>query len=233
MRALFAALLVALLVPPAAAAPTDATQYDAFFLWAGVKPQPALTNARSLYLLHGQVDDGEPVRLIAQRPALPRIKDAGVWMVVRVETLDWPEAVYDQVLAALARWRAAGNDVVGLQIDFDAGTRHLERYASFLADLRKRLPADHRLSITGLLDWSSNGDPAGLAALAGVVDEVVLQIYQGRRVIPGYAGYLAALRRLQVPFRIGLLQGGDWEAPDHLAGNPWFRGYVVFLVNQE
>ena len=232
MRALFATLLLAVLISQAAAAPTDATQYDAFFLWAGVKPQPVLANARSLYLLQGQVEDGDPVRLVAQRPAVPKIADANVWMVVRVETLDWPDAVYKQVLAALARWRAAGSNVVGLQIDFDAGTRHLERYASFLADLRKRLPREYRLSITGLLDWSSNGDPAGLAALGGVVDEVVLQIYQGRRVIPGYAGYLAALDRLRVPFRIGLLQGGEWEAPDRLAGNPWFRGYVVFLVNE-
>jgi hypothetical protein len=191
-----------------------------------------LTSARSLYLLQGQVDDGDPVRLVAQRPAVPKIPHADVWMVVRVETLDWPDPVYKQVLAALARWRAAGSNVVGLQIDFDAGTRHLERYASFLADLRKRLPREYRLSITGLLDWSSNGDPAGLAALGGVVDEVVLQIYQGRRVIPGYAGYLAALDRLRVPFRIGLLQGGEWEAPDRLAANPWFRGYVVFLVNE-
>jgi hypothetical protein len=232
MRTLFAALLFARLVTPAAAAPTIATDYDAFFLWAGVKPQPQLANARSLYLLQGQVDDGDPVRLIAQRPAVPKVADAEVWMVVRVETLDWPDSVYSQVLAALARWRAAGNKVVGLQIDFDAGTRHLEKYASFLGDLRKRLPLDCRLSITGLLDWSSNGDPAGLAALGAVIDEVVLQIYQGRRVIPGYAGYLAALERFQVPFRIGLLQGGDWEAPDHLVGNPWFRGYVVFLVNE-
>lgn len=217
----------------AVAAPTDAGDYDAFFLWAGVKPQPLLAEARSLYLLQGQVTDGDPVRLVAQRPALPRVSSADVWMVVRVETLDWPVAVYTQVLAALSRWRAAGNKVLGLQIDFDAGTRHLDKYAAFLADLRKRLPDDCRLSITGLLDWSSNGDPAGLAALRGVVDEVVLQIYQGRRVIPGYAGYLAALDRLEIPFRIGLLQGGEWDAPKDLAGNPWFRGYVVFLVNAD
>jgi hypothetical protein len=231
MRAILAAVLM-VLASPAAAAPTDARDYDAFFLWAGVKPQPVLAEARSLYLLQGQVDDSDPVRLVSQRPALPRISKADVWMVVRVETLAWPDAVYNQVLAALARWRAAGNKVAGLQIDFDAGTRHLENYAAFLADLRQRLPDDCRLSITGLLDWSSNGDPAGLAALGGVVDEVVLQIYQGRRVIPGYAGYLAALDRLEIPFRIGLLQGGEWEAPGHLAGNPWFRGYVVFLVNE-
>lgn len=232
LRALLAALLLALLVQPASAAPTDAADHDAFFLWAGVKSQPHLARARRLYLLQGQVENGEPVRLVAQRQAVPRIAHADVWMAVRVETLAWPEKVHEQVLAALARWRAAGSNVVGLQIDFDAGTRHLERYASFLADLRKRLPQEYRLSITGLLDWSSNGDPAGLAALGGVVDEVVLQIYQGRRVIPGYAGYLASLDRLRIPFRIGLLQGGDWEAPDQLARNPWFRGYVVFLVNE-
>jgi hypothetical protein len=231
MRALLVALLIAW-ASPVVAAPTDAGDYDAFFLWAGVKPQSVLAGARSLYLLQGQVDDGDPVRLISQRPALPKVSEAGVWMVVRVETLDWPDTVYNQVLATLGRWRAAGNKVVGLQIDFDAGTRHLENYATFLADLRKRLPADCRLSITGLLDWSANGDPAGLAALGGVVDEVVLQIYQGRRVIPGYAGYLAALDRLEIPFRIGLLQGGDWEAPVRLADNPWFRGYVVFLINE-
>ena len=71
----------------------------------------------------------------------------------------------------------------------------------------------------------------GLDALAGAVDEVVLQIYQGRRVIPGYAGYLARLDRMKIPFRIGLLQGGEWQAPPGLEANPHFRGYVVFLLN--
>jgi hypothetical protein len=77
----------------------------------------------------------------------------------------------------------------------------------------------------------SNGDPQGLAALAGVVDEVVLQIYQGPRVIPGYADYLAKLDRLKIPFRIGLLQGGERRMPRQLPSNPWFRGFVIFLRN--
>jgi hypothetical protein len=47
-----------------------------------------------------------------------------------------------------------------------------------------RLPGN--LGVTGLLDWGANGDRAGLDALAGTVDKVVLQIYQGRHVIPGY-----------------------------------------------
>jgi hypothetical protein len=227
------ALMVAALLAgtPARAEPVDAARHDSFWLWAGVKPQPVLAQAERIYLLQGQVTAHNPVRLVAQRPALPRIAHADVWMAVRAETLRWPDAIHAQLLTQLARWRAAGNRVVGVQIDFDARTRHLADYADFLADLRRRLPADCRLGITGLLDWSANGDPAGLDALAGTVDEVVLQIYQGRRVIPGYADYLARLDRLKVPFRIGLLQGGDWVAPAGLEANPNFRGYVVFLVN--
>jgi hypothetical protein len=230
-RFVLALCLTLLLAAPTHANPAAIEDHDAFWLWAGVQPQPALVKAQRLYLLQGQVEASQPARLVAQRPAVPRLATPEVWMVIRVETLDWTPAIYDQVLASLARWRAAGNAVVGIQIDFDAGTRHLENYAAFLSDLRRRLPADCRLGITGLLDWSANGDPKGLAALGGVVDEVVLQIYQGRHVIPGYEAYLARLDRLRIPFRIGVLQGGDWQPPADLAANPWFKGTVLFLVN--
>ena len=209
----------------------DAASYDAFWLWAGVRPQPVLARARRLYLLAAQVTASSPVRLQAQRPAPPSVRGPAVWPVVRVETLAWTPEVLAQVLAIPQRWRLAGCRVEGLQIDFDARTRRLADYARFLRDLRTRLPRDCALGVTGLLDWSANGDPAGLDAVAGVVDEVVLQIYQGRRVIPGYAAYLARLDRLRSPFRIGLLQGGEWRPPAGLERHPWFRGYVVFLRN--
>ncbi len=234
MRIASLALALALIAGPAEAAPVDARDHDHFWLWAGVEPQPVLRQARSLYILAGEVTArGGPVRLVAQRAAAPRARGPEIWMAVRVETLRWPPPVYDQLLATLARWRAAGGRIAGVQIDFDARTRHLADYASFLADLRTRLPADCRLGITGLLDWSANGDPAGLAALAGVVDEAVLQIYQGRSVIPGYQSYLASLDRLPLPFRIGILQGGDWTPPPALARNPNYRGTVVFLLNPD
>lgn len=216
---------------PAAAAVVEARDHRAFWLWAGVRPQPALAGAETVYLLQGEVEEGAPARLAARRPAIPRVAGADVWLVVRAATLAWPPEVYAQLLRALRDWRAAGDRVVGLQVDFDAATRGLGGYAAFLRDLRARLPADCRLGITGLLDWSANGDPAGLAALAGTVDEAVLQVYQGRSVIPGYAAYLDRLDRMTVPFRIGLPQGGEWTAPEGLERRPLFRGYVVFLRN--
>jgi hypothetical protein len=37
---------------------------------------------------------------------------------------------------------------------------------------------------------------------------------------------------LHVNFRIGLLQGGEWQEPPDLKANPFFDGHVVFLLNQ-
>ena len=217
-----------------AAAPpgrVDAHDYSSFWLWAGVRVQPVLETAERVYLLEGEVETGQPAGIVSRRSAVPHVPRAEVWLVLRVETLDWPPELYKQLRRELAAWLGAGNHVIGVQIDFDARTHHLAGYAAFLRELRQRLPADCRLGITGLLDWSANGDPAGLDALAGTVDEAVLQIYQGRHVIRGYAAYLERLGRMKVPFRIGLLQGGEWRAPASLTRNPLFRGYVVFLRN--
>ncbi len=229
---LLLAMALLLAAPVAAAGAVDARDHDAFWLWAGVQPQPVLAQARRIYLLQAEVPASGVPRLVSQRAALPHVGHCDVWMVLRVERIDWTLALFDQVQLQLRRWRAAGNRVVGLQIDFDAGTRNLDRYLGFLRELRTRLPADYQLGITGLLDWSVNGRAEVVDALATVVDEVVLQIYQGRRVIPDYPRYVARLGALHVPFRIGLLQDGDWQPPDGLQRNPFFRGYVVFLHNR-
>ena len=233
--ALLLCLLVSLTTSPAAAQIVQAEDYDAFWLWAGVAPQPLLAKARTLYVLQGQVEAPRhgpgAVRLIAQGAAPARVGHGEIWLAYRAHTLRWTPAIYAQMLARLERWRAAGTPVAGVQIDFDARTRHLDEYDAFLRDLRKRLPAGCRLSITGLLDWGAGRDPAALNALGGVVDEVVIQTYQGRRTIANYSAYLNRFDRLRFPFKIGLIQGGDWRAPPGLETNPWFRGYVVFLKN--
>jgi Protein of unknown function (DUF3142) len=209
----------------------DVKDHDTFWLWAGVKPQPVLKDAKTVYLHYGEVKAVPEGQLQVMRPNAPRTSKQEIWLVVRAESLQWSPATYNTLFKALDDWSAAGNNLAGLQVDFDSKTRHLDRYAIFLAGLRRQLHAKYRLSITGLLDWSANGDPKGLAALGHVVDEIVVQVYQGRQTIPGYAHYLERLDRLDLPFRIGLVQGGDWKAPKSLNNNPDFRGYVVFLVN--
>ncbi len=223
-----AALALLACAGPGGSGKVDPQRYDSFFLWAGVAPPAWLDRAKSLYTLAGEVRAKRPDALVTLRATPQRAKPA-LWFVVRAERLDWSPALHAQVLRQLDRW-AAANRVEGLQIDFDTATKGLGNYAAFLADIRRRLPRRYKLSITGLMDWSANGDPAALAALAGTVDEVVVQTYQGRKTIPGYEDYFARLQRLPLPYRVALVEGGEWRAPKGLESDPEFRGYVVFLL---
>jgi hypothetical protein len=95
-----AALLFGIDAGPASPAPqiVDARDYDSFWLWAGVRSQPALAAAKRIYLLQGEVRVGEPVRLVNLRPATPHVQGSQVWLVVRVGTLARPPEVYAGLL---------------------------------------------------------------------------------------------------------------------------------------
>lgn len=236
---LIAALALALIPPPrpVAAGVVKAEQYSSFWLWGGVQTQPVLGQAQELYILQGQVVekkqlDRTQVAVVAQGMSVARLKQGKVWLVYRADTLNWTPATVQALVGRLQQWQQAGNPVVGLQVDFDVRTRHLPEYVAFLKQVRAALPRTYQLSITGLLDWSSNGDTEAINQLQQVVDEVVVQTYQGRKTIATYKRYLPALKRLKLPFKIGLIQQGEWVPDPTLEASPWFRGYVVFLQNQ-
>lgn len=208
----------------------DPSTYDAFYLWPGIKP-PEGSWPRTLYLLDGEIRPDGAARFVRLRPGTPHLPGTKLWLVVRLNRLDWSKAIDAVILADMRRWQEAGNRVVGLQVDFDAATRGIATYAHFLTGLRARLPHRWRLSVTGLMDWSANGDPHALAALRTVIDEVVVQTYQGHTTIPGYQSYFRQMAQFPIPFRVALVDGGEWLAPPILARQQMFRGYVVFLLH--
>ena len=210
----------------------DPRDYDSFFLWSGVRPPDHLPDAASVYVLWGELRADDPSRIVALRREVPRNPGPPLWLVIRAERLDWGADAYLQLLAEAERWRRAGNPLVGIQVDFDAATLRLGRYSAFLRDLRRRMPAELKLSATGLMDWTTGAEAKDLAALEGVLDEIVVQTYQGRETIAAYPRYLASLERLEIPYRIGLIEGGQWSAPGALARDPDFKGYVVFLTGR-
>ncbi|SXC96753.1 DUF3142 domain-containing protein [Klebsiella quasipneumoniae] len=226
-------LVIALLVGYAQAAErVDVCQHSAFWLWSGVKASDELRNAQTVYLHQGEVfkQAGE---VVFQRLGLPvsRLTFPSIWLTVRFTTLDVPPTIVPRIVRLMQRWQTAGNQVVGLQIDFDAGTYQLADYARFLRQLRQQLPPEFALGVTGLLDWAKTGDIATLNALA--VDELVVQSYQGRRTVANYQDYLPALSRLRIPFKLGLVQNGrrDKLAETQLQRSPYYRGTVVFMLN--
>ena len=213
----------------------DAASYRQFWLWGAVKPQPVLRQAQRLYLLQGHISQqGEAVRLQPQGLPPSPLKVPELWLSYRVATLEWQPGVVRDLLRQRAAWQAKGNRVIGIQIDFDAATPKLASYADFLRGLRQQLPADCQLGITGLLDWGANGDVTTLNGLSGVVDELVVQTYRGRTTVDHYEQYLPALQRLTLPFKLGLVQDGEWQLrwQQTFAAQPNYRGEVVFLLNR-
>lgn len=226
-------LVAALLAGEAQAAEiVTAHEHPAFWLWSGVKASDALKEAQTVYIHQGEVL-AQPDEVVFQRLGLPvsRLAFPSIWLTVRFTTLEVPPTIVPRIVRLMQRWQAAGNQVVGLQIDFDAATHQLADYARFLRTLRQQLPPEFALGVTGLLDWAKTGDVATLNSLA--VDELVIQSYQGRHTVDNYQAYLPALARLRIPFKLGLVQNGqrDVQAEAQLQKSPWYRGTVVFMLN--
>lgn len=214
-------------------AQVKAEHYDAFWLWSGVKAQPILNKANTLYVLQGQVvtNYNGQTYFISQGNGLIKSPPKNLWLVYRAHTLTWNDAIYDTISKQLTNWQQAGGHISGIQIDFDSPTGQLDTYLTFLTTLRAKLPKQYKLSVTGLLDWSKNADIATLNQFSKVIDELVIQTYQGQQTIANYQHYLQPLTKLTMPFKIGLVQYGEWQAPKKLTTNPYFKGYVIFLQN--
>ena len=147
------------------------------------------------------------------RPDLAALASSArpVRLVVRIEGARGPLAV-PALLARLspliARWRAAGLDLTGIEIDHDCATSALADYASWLQQLRRGLPGELRLSITALPSWL---DSPALDQLLAAVDDSVLQVHAverpDRSLFDGKQARqwtLAFARRTQHPFAVAL-----------------------------
>jgi hypothetical protein len=208
------------------------SSYRQFWLWGGIKPGAFLDRAETLYILQGHIASGGVFVRQGVAPAAVAIPE--LYLVYRLQALSWHPALLASILNQIAAWEHAGSRVAGIELDFDARTPRLAGYAAFLRDIRAALPRAYRLGVTGLLDWSTGGSPEAFQSLAGTVDEIVFQTYRGRQTIPGYRDYLAAVARLRLPFKIGIVEGGTWDrdAERRLASSPFYRGVVVFLTTR-
>ena len=130
--------------------------------------------------LDGHVVESSPhldVLARTARPVVPVIRISG-------RRPEWGENERNDLIrrsqTLVRRWRDAGVDVTGVEIDYDCPTSSLRRYAAFLSTLRQahqRARDDQRdvtLSITALPAWL---DSAYLRDLLQQVDEAVLQVH--------------------------------------------------------
>lgn len=203
-----------------------------YWLWPGAR-LPEQAHINRLYLLQGHfsartnrfIDQGVNAR------TLKRIKE--LMLVYRLDGLQSSSVVMQQVYLDLQAWKDRGNNLVGLQLDFDSATGDLALYEDFLREIRAQLPVKYQLSITGLMDWI-NYSPGNLNL--DFLDEVVLQTYQGTQSVSKLDLYLAKLVKQGSPFatsfKLGFVEGAILPEVHlaQIANDPDFRGCVTFLL---
>lgn len=211
----------------------NANDYDAFWIWGNIKSAPYLAKAKEIYVLQGEIRMNSATQhsvLIQQGVGVLSIPQQKVWLVFRNHHLNWSGAELDKILQRVRQWERTGNHIQGIQIDFDARTQNLKDYALFLQQIRKQLPKQYQLSITGLLDWTNVQDAETLRLLRSSIDELAIQTYQGSTTIANYQAYLNKVAALKLPYKIGIVQHGQWNPQLDFKSDPNFKGFVVFLL---
>jgi hypothetical protein len=170
--------------PSTNAAPNSTGLMSSVYVWQRAwmpANVTALNDSKAVFselrVLAAQQQPGEG--WIDARVDLDALKSDGriVRQVIRIDgrlpTLD-TGAIAKRTHALVAKWRAAGVHVDGIEIDFDCPSSRLGDYAKLLAAIRPQLPNDATLSVTALPAWI--GAP-GLADVLTQSDEAVLQVH--------------------------------------------------------
>ena len=214
----------------------DANDFASFWIWGDIQTAPYLVHAKELYILQGEIRYSKSKQISTFTPqgvSILKLPHQKIWLVFRTHHLAWNEQNYQTILNRLEHWRNRGNQVQGIQIDFDSKTNSLKDYAIFLQKLRQKLPQQYRLSITGLLDWTNFKDQNTLTLFRQNIDELVIQTYQGATTIPNYPEYLKRISVLRLPYKVGLVQHGTWFGNSTKQKDRYFKGYVVFLLRSK
>ena len=181
------------------------------------------THAKTLFLRAGQFEiETDGVHRI--RPVTgtlpPRVETHLVYNATRkflgeFERFDIPataKAIAEAYRDDLRRANTDRANIRGFQLDFDVPSRLLPNYALLLESLRKTLPRDTEISITGLPSWTASDD---IALVLDKVDFWIPQFYGGD--LPTHASEripiaspadvarsTARVRQLGKPFYAGL-----------------------------
>lgn len=214
----------------------DANDFASFWIWGDIQTAPYLVHAKELYILQGEIRYSKSKQISTFTPqgvSILKLPHQKIWLVFRTHHLAWNEQNYQTILNRLEHWRNQGNQVQGIQIDFDSKTNSLKDYAIFLQKLRQKLPQQYRLSITGLLDWTNFKDQNTLTLFRQNIDELVIQTYQGTTTIPNYPEYLKRISAMQLPYKIGFVQNGLRQNNSNNCNDTHFKGYIIFLLRSK
>ena len=211
------------------------TEQD-YWIWPG-RDLDDYRNVERLYVLQGHYDRHRG-RLRFRHGGVPPRELAGfdgdMILTYRLDDLVSVGALLRLYRLHAQEWADHGIRVIGLQIDYDSPSRRLGSYARWLRNIRKRLQETDELSITGLVDWLVSAKAKDLRAISQVTDYTAFMMYHGSSPLKRPDGYLHALARRDLPFRLGLLSQQTGEARyQRLQKIRAYQGQIIFLLPGE
>jgi hypothetical protein len=225
-------LVIVLLITIILSVPLQEKKYaTSYWLWAGITAQDAPENAE-FYVYQGLINTINNTTTYNRIGLYPHpIKSKKLFLAYRLEG-DLPNAkeIISIFKDNILKWQRHSLTVNGLQLDFDSPTSKLLIYSNFLKEVRKQLPKQYALSITGLGDWAIYGNKKAMQSIAKVTDEIVFQLYQGWHPLPNIEDYIRALKNYPMPFRVGFLS--RYPSDNYIAifkKNHNFNGVIYFI----
>ncbi len=208
-----------------------ANSSTAYWVWAGILPKDVPENNR-LYIYQGAIKQESEKLYFTRKGIYPSpLKAKEVYLAFRLQgELPDPDKIVKITTDFVNQWQQHDVAITGIQLDFDSATAKLLSYSEFLKQYRSQLPKTLKLSITGLGDWVLYGNPKTLKEISETTDEIIFQLYQGRKPLPEIDRYVEGLATLQVPFKVGFLSKYPYQNYiDVLNKNEYFKGIVLFV----
>ena len=192
-------LFVVCCLPVAQAAPKE------FWLWPKVPVNQYDHDDNTLYILRGQMILYRGKEVFDQQGQNFANLKANVVLVYRLPHLVSSDFVARILKQDIASWQRHNVKVVGVQLDYDSPSLKLPRYQKFIAALQNELGDRVPVSITGLVDWLRSSPAHELRALQRQVQFIAFQLYTHGKVYPDIVGRVADLKKLTLPYKVGVL----------------------------
>ncbi len=210
---------------------TSTYHSTSYWVWAGVPFNRVPKLGSSVYVFQGQIlDKAGQIYFAKQGLSSFNTGLRELYLVFRLSSLKHIDALNNLLEFAIHSWEKHGNIVKGVQLDFDSSTPNLNKYGDFLKRVRGLLPRNYQLSITGLGDWVRSKESTD-KWFFGSVDEVIFQLYQGRKSISDREYYIGKMATLKTPFKVGILESDPLSPNEEkfLKNCSQYRGIVLFL----
>ena len=177
------------------------------WLWPGASPRRCGERAR-VYLLQGHFYRDGHFEVQGPLPGRAPREGREMVLVYRMDRLPPNGALRAVAAPVIDAWRRRGWRMRGVQVDFDSPSAKLVRYARWIRlenDRFRRAGEDGITSVTGLGDWLVSGRPADLRSLDRAAGVIAFMFYHQGRGIDPLQGFIDALARSGLRFRLGLL----------------------------